>query len=419
MLQGLVAFRANGTEFGGVVNASTNTGFVELSREFRTVGELAWLRTSSASLARQGFNEVSIVPLPTSPGREPRSATLSPDLLALYWQCRTNLPVYPHVRQAWEVGNEPDFFWIEDNPDRMAAVIKAAYWGIKAENPKAAVLLPSLAFVPDKYPRELAANGVYPFLDGYNFHYYGWAQDFLPTLNLHRQFMARAGWDLPIWITEAGDFQLHQDRNTEPEDLARQQAFHERLAITAFAAGVDYYLPFILTPWAEEGSDLSLVTADYVPRPALESYLFLSRHLRGCRPCFEIWHRPTQSEIGVVLAEPDGDWLTALWTPYRWTDFSLPAEEQRPRNPVGATWWSAGRRRGRRLKPAATGARRRGSIALPGWPRGSTGQGFKGIPSPDNPCTHRNGPRGAVQPSLPPSTAMPQPQADPTAIALH
>lgn len=42
------------------------------------------------------------------------------------------------------------------------------------------------------------------------------------------------------------------------------------------------------------------------------------------RALYQIWHRPTESEIGFVLALPDGQWLTALWSPHRLGDFSLP-----------------------------------------------------------------------------------------------
>ena len=317
------------TEFGGVMAADSlsRPAAAPWAERLRGAGGLTWARASSPLLARLGFNQVAIVPLPTREGTEPGRRRLAEDLLEVYWACRTNLPAYAGVQQAWEVGNEPDFHFLGDNADRMAAVIKAAYWGIEAANPRAWVLLPSMAFVPAQYQEALAANRVRPYVQGYNFHFYGWAQDFLPSIRRHRQFLKTHDWRLPLWITEAGYFQLPQADAAKPGELARQQAFHERLALSAYAGGVDYYFPFILTPYIEEGCDLALTTPEYSPRPALDSYLYLARHLRGARPLYQLWHRPSRCEVGLVLSETNGNWLTALWTPYRWQDFALPSDQ--------------------------------------------------------------------------------------------
>lgn len=318
------------TEFGGIANLNYSTNVLEyiFLPQWRETGDLKWIRNTAPWLAEQGIDQISVVNFAPESARSDGGRDLPDDLLVLYWHCRTNLPVYPNVRQAWEVWNEPDFHFVRDNPDRMAAVLKAAYWGIKAGNPKATVLMPSLAFNPDKYPRQLAQNDIYPYTEGYNFHYYGWAHDFLPSVAQHRRFLKEQGWNLPVWITEAGYLQLRNQEENDPIGLARQQAFHERLAVTAYVERVDYYLAFILTPYTEEGLALGLTTSGYVPRPALNSYLRLTRLLPTTKPLFRIFHRPTSSEIGVVLAEADGNWWTILWSPYRWKDFLLPTKQR-------------------------------------------------------------------------------------------
>jgi hypothetical protein len=320
------------TEFGGMalLDYPTNT-LNGILHQWREEGDLKWIRANSSWPAENGLNQAAILTFTPSFGTNGHS--LPDDLLGLYWHCRTNLPVYPNIIQAWEVWNEPDFYFVEDNPDRMAAVLKAAYWGIKAGNSNAIVLMPSLAFAPDKYPRELARNNIYPYTDGYNFHYYGWAQDFLPTLLQHRRFMKDQGWDLPVWITEAGYFQMPRSVSDDPLELARQQAFHERLVISAYAAAVDYYFSFILTPFVFENHDHSLTYDNLSPRPALTSFLALTRLLPTTRPLFQIWHRPTGSEIGVVLEERAGSWWTILWSPCRLRDLALP---QKGAGSVGA-----------------------------------------------------------------------------------
>jgi hypothetical protein len=297
---------------------------VVFAYHWKHLGDLKWIRTTSPSpwLEKQGINSV-VAFVPESAGKG-----LPDDLLALYWNCRTSLPVYPRIKQVWEVWNEPDFHFVAENPDRMAAVLKAAYWGIKAGNSNASVVMPSLAFNPNKYGIALAKNNIYPYTEGYNCHYYGWAHDFLPSLEQHRRFLRDQGWRLPLWITEAGYFLMRTKEANDPVELARQQAFHERLAISAYASGVDYYLPYILTPATEEGADLSLATDAFSPRPSLDSYLYLTRHLPRTMPLYQILHRSTGREIGVVLQEASGNWLTVLWTLHRLHDFSLPLEEQ-------------------------------------------------------------------------------------------
>jgi hypothetical protein len=317
------------TEFGGAADlpVSTNTIETVLVPQWQQTGALSWIRSSSPVLASHGFNQVAIVRRSPPPSPRNGRGDLPDDLLALYWHCRTNLPVYPNIQQAWEVWNEPDFYFVRENPDRMASVLKAAYWGIKAGNSNAIVLMPSMAFTPDKYQRELLRNNAFSFTEGYNFHFYGWAQDFLASLRQHQRFQDEHGLNLPLWVTEAGYFQLLRTDARDPAELGRQQAFHERLAITAYTAGAQVYLPFILTPYVETGFDMSLVNDDLSPRPALTSYLSLSRFLPQTKPLYQIWHRPTDSEIGCVLREQGGNWRTVFWTPHRWKDILIPGEQ--------------------------------------------------------------------------------------------
>ena len=317
----LCSMKAEAVEFGAVAGG-TNNEFLEKKTPDLKASGINWMRLSSESLAAAGFNETAVLTF-----REKNAADetrLPTDLLALYWHCRTNLPIYPAVQQAWEVWNEPDFYFVSDNADRMAAAVKAAYWGIRRGNPRAKVLMPSLAFVPGTYARELAGNGIRPYLDGYNFHFYGWAQDFPNWLAAHERFLREQQWRLPIWLTEIGCFSLLVRDAGSPEALARQQAFHEITAVQALASRLDFYFPFILTPYHEDQWDLGLTSPDWQPRPALDSYLEVTRQFARGRPLFRIRHRPTQEFIGLVLGMPDGTWQTIVWSPYRFEEDRLP-----------------------------------------------------------------------------------------------
>jgi hypothetical protein len=324
--------RVRSTEFGGDADLPFSTNVIEnvLVHQWKQTGSLRWIRASSDLLAHQGLNQVAIVRWAPKWSQSAGGQDLPDNLLALYSHCRTNYPVYTGIRQAWEIWNEPDFYFVRDNPDRMAAVLKAAYWGIKAGNSNALVLMPSMAFTPDKYQAELSRNNAFAYTDGYNFHFYGWAQDFLSSVRQHQRFLEKQELGLPLWVTEAGYFDMLRKDSNDAAELARQQAFHERLAVTAQAEGIDVYLPFILTPYQEAGSDLSLVRDDLEPRPALSSYLALSRWLPEAKPVYRIWHSPSQREIGYVLADPKGTWRIVLWTPRRWKDVVLPSFPPKP-----------------------------------------------------------------------------------------
>lgn len=319
------AFAAD-MEFGAMVGGR-HGGKEKLDRLLEYVtreGNFTILRGAPGLAAEHGLDVTSNLNHLAGEGTLSRPRELPVDLMAVYWRCRTNLPAYAAIDQAWEVWNEPDFFFVRDNADRMASVVKACYWGVKAGDPDAKVLMPSLAFRPTRYALELFRNGMASYSEGYNFHFYGWAQDFAGLVRQHRRLASAVGWEGPWWCTEAGYFQMPAEESEDPQSLARQQAFHERLAIEAWVEGVDHYLPFILTPYTHgDGNDLGLVDADMDPRPALESYLYLSNAMPECRPLYRVVHDLTGRDLGVVLVKPDGGWWVCLWSPIRYKSYSL------------------------------------------------------------------------------------------------
>ena len=131
---------------------------------------------------------------------------------------------YGDLVDVWEVDNEPDIAFLPDNPEVYAAFLKAVYLGIHAgvsEAPavwrapalnlqadgsgwrerkrggvvsagavpwrEARVIMAPLALPPGPYLERLWINGVASYTDGFNFHYYGYAEDFT---GVYRQFEA-------------------------------------------------------------------------------------------------------------------------------------------------------------------------------------------------------------------------------------
>ena len=302
------------TEFGGVVTGR-ETNWVHLLPALRAQGDVRWLRTAAPAAAEAGFDLVADLRFRAGAGLSPARDVLPDDLLAVYWRCRTNLPAHPGRRQAWEVWNEPDFYFVRDQAHAMAAVLKAVWWGVKAGDPAAEVLMPSLAFRPGRYALELVRNGALNFTDGWNWHFYGWAPEFRPVQAQQREFFRLFGRAFPVWITEAGWFQMPAALAADPALLARQSAFHERLAAEAAAEGVARYLPFALSAYGETQYDLGLTAPDDMPRPALTRYLELTRELAGAAPRWEL--RRGGEPVGLALERTDGGFWTLLWSPGR------------------------------------------------------------------------------------------------------
>ena len=135
---------------------------------------------------------------------------------------------YGDLVAAWEIDNEPDIDFGPDNPETYAAFLKAVYLGLHsgakslelgargcelgagnwlarkrggsvaydrssqltANSSKLAtplVIMAAPALPPGPYFERLWANGLASYTDGFNFHYYGYAEDFS---GVYRQFEA-------------------------------------------------------------------------------------------------------------------------------------------------------------------------------------------------------------------------------------
>ncbi len=326
--------RASGTEFGGGVSGPDAAVAEVLSRLQGREG-FHWIRSPSPRVPEFGFRGVSDVRLHVPRSERPQDV-LPEDLFEVYHACRTGLPSFPGAPSAWEVWNEPDFYFVRDSAADMAAVLKAAWWGVKTRDPEARVLMPSLAFRPGRYAVELAANGLASWTDGWNVHFYGWAAGYPAFLAQQQEFAAAIGFRGPLWITEIGHLGMPLTRSDDPTADAETAAFHERTMVESWVRGVDRHLLFLLTPFAEARNELGLTRADGTWRPALIRAVRLARALQGASPRYRLVHRSSGEDIGCVL-ERDGQpgrWWIVLWSPARPGELRLPG--MRPRQPASA-----------------------------------------------------------------------------------
>jgi hypothetical protein len=134
-----------------------------------------------------------------SPIRENR---LPSDLREAFDRMRAFAATYGDLVDYWEISNEPDISFVQENPETYTAYLKACYMGVQRGNldrrraaadragstarppgPAALsqVLMAPLALPPGPYFEAFVANGGLSCTDGFNYHYYGYAEDFTDT----------------------------------------------------------------------------------------------------------------------------------------------------------------------------------------------------------------------------------------------
>jgi hypothetical protein len=109
----------------------------------------------------------------------------------------------------WEIVNEPDGDWaFEGTPEQYAAMLSAAYDGIKARAPEAKVLLGGLMrpHEPGWLERVFAtpgADAIHKF-DIANIHLRGPVDAVVRRYGEFRSWLAARGFSGPLWVTEHG-----------------------------------------------------------------------------------------------------------------------------------------------------------------------------------------------------------------------
>jgi hypothetical protein len=224
---------------------------------------------------------------------------------------------YGDVVDVWEIDNEPDIGFGPDNPETYAAFLKAVYLGLKSgadasfragekpefklkgrqiaegqwlerkrgwsslDRPRASpvrrdsrVIMAPLALPPGPYLERLWNNGVASYTDGFNFHYYGYAEDFT---GVYRQFedavtrlsalagrnpkARRAALDdpvsrteskqLPVFITEYGYGLLDADSRAVVAGRVRQWRWFADVVKQVHALRPEGPMAFLWNPYYE------------------------------------------------------------------------------------------------------------------------------------------------------------------------
>ena len=206
---------------------------------------------------------------------------------------------------AFEPWNEPDLETFGNHTaGEIASFQKAAYWGVKAGNPRAIVCLAPLVYRRPHRLEEFRANEVWPYFDTFNFHHY------VPTdryPKLYADFRSASG-GRPVWVTEAclpmewaGDA-----GRQEPESPRGQAERVGRLLASALHEGPALVNYFCLPHYAEGTTQYGLLRRDLTPRPAYVALAAAGRLLAAARPLGRQNSEATNVHAYWFRARPDG-----------------------------------------------------------------------------------------------------------------
>ncbi len=237
------------------------------------------------------------------------------DVREAYAWARALGEAYGPFVDAWELDNEPDIGWAPENPENFAAYLKACYLGFHdgarvaattlapekrrrslgssfhkvtaylaptgtaahRQPTMARVTMGSMALPPGPYFQALLRNEALAYTDGFNFHYYGYSEDFS---GVYRQFESaitrfalgenRARGqverrELPIFITEYGYGLLNADNRGTVAGRVGQWRWFKDVANQTRALGIEAPMAFFLPPYLEHGANEFGLTATELP----------------------------------------------------------------------------------------------------------------------------------------------------------
>lgn len=200
---------------------------------------------------------------------------------------------------VWEISNEPDLDFVQDLAEHYTAYLKAIYLGIRQSSandqkqnarsvepfdatpgrqsdlplargarPSAAnspsVLMAGLGLPPGPWLERFVANDGFAYTDGFNYHYYGYAEDFTGVYRQHEAAVGELGAGsrelgvgstklitktLPVILTEIGYGMLGKQARNTKEGRLRQWRWFKSVGEQAEQLQPEAALAFVLKPY--------------------------------------------------------------------------------------------------------------------------------------------------------------------------
>ncbi len=207
---------------------------------------------------------------------------------------------------AFEPWNEADIDAFGGHTgSEMASLQKAAYFGLKAGNPKVLACMNVFAIHRAATLEDFAANEACPYFDTFNLHHY---EPFASYPRLYADFRAVSGGK-PLWVTEcslpvkwSGDPRLQEPTWPDQRLQSERVAITYALALHEGARGVFF---FILPHFVEGQTQFGLLRADLTPRPGYLALAAVGRLLADAQALGQL--KSDKDMHGYLFrARPDG-----------------------------------------------------------------------------------------------------------------
>ncbi len=260
---------------------------------------------------------------PRVPRRNLDNRQLPADLRSVYNYLRESARSFGPALQYCEFWNEPDL-----RPDTVweySAAAKAAYLGLKAENPSGMVLSGSFGH---EYFLECAKNGISDYIDIFNTHIYSGLAKYPEILGECRRALAQAGTpDKMVFITECAGWSIEGEANQpsyyksarahspEQEMIQAEFAIKSQILMQSYGAGMTF--SFVMPAYNERGGkkDWGMFRADYTGKPVLCAFANLTANLAAAD--YAGRYNPAPGTSGFLYRKPGGVQTLAIWAQTR------------------------------------------------------------------------------------------------------
>ncbi|HVZ63802.1 MAG TPA: hypothetical protein VG936_04375 [Lacunisphaera sp.] len=206
------------------------------------------------------------------PAKDWKHKYLPEDLREPFERGRRLGAAYTDLVDAWEIDNEPDLGFVPELPERYAAFLKANYLGLKAGRMGrgvALVLNGAMGLPPGPWLEHFAANDGFAYIDGFNYHYYGYSDDFTGVYRAFENALAQVSisashlsansassvfkrnW--PIFLSEIGYGMLSKEARNTKEGRLRQWRWFKSIGEQIAQLKIEGPMAFYLPPYLEYG----------------------------------------------------------------------------------------------------------------------------------------------------------------------
>jgi hypothetical protein len=243
----------------------------------------------------------------SAPWANPNTKRFPLDLRYIYKFYREVAHRWQDAVGAIEPWNEADIPMFGGHTgSEMASLQKAAYFGLKAGNPKVIACENVFALHRAATLHDFQSNEAWPYFDTFNLHCYDPLSGYPKA---YADFRAVSGGK-PMWVTETsvhvwwqGDEKL---KELSDEDLRLQSERVTKTYALALHQGAAEVFYFMLPQYTEGKIQYGLLHADLTPRPGYLALAAVGRLLADAKPLGRVEIGDKAGQGYFFGAEPDG-----------------------------------------------------------------------------------------------------------------